>query len=151
MRSRRVQPSMMIFALLSGLFLTLSLVSTVGAEPGPAQPSMTLRPSIDEDAPRAGNRSHLVQSFRVPLSIEDQRTALYALNMALDRIGDGESFTWQRSSRGLRGMVRAVTSFRDVRGRICRRIATIVSVHGREKAVQGTACRHGGGAWSLEG
>jgi surface antigen len=81
----------------------------------------------------------------------DRIVALKALELALTELGDGTTLVWQRPGRGLVGRVKPVSAFRDAKGRICRTVVYALAFGGRQREIEGVACREQDGSWSLAG
>ena len=89
--------------------------------------------------------------LRAKLDRNDRDIALNALQVALTELGDGATLVWRRPSRGLTGVIKPVSAFRDGEGRVCRHLTYSLSLGTFVREVEGTACREQGGAWSLKG
>ena len=89
--------------------------------------------------------------LRAKLDDSDRAVALNALQVALTELGDGATLIWRRPSRGLTGVIKPVSAFRDDEGRVCRHLTYSLSLGTFIREVEGTACREPGGAWSLTG
>jgi surface antigen len=89
--------------------------------------------------------------LRAKLDRSDRDIALNALQVALSELGDGATLVWRRPSRGLTGVIKPVSAFRDGDGRVCRHLTYSLSLGTFVREVEGTACREKGGAWSLKG
>jgi surface antigen len=81
----------------------------------------------------------------------DRIVALKALELALTKLGDGTTLVWQRPGRGLVGRVKPISAFRDAKGRICRTVVYALALGGRQREIEGVACREQDGSWSLAG
>jgi len=81
----------------------------------------------------------------------DYRTALRALNDALNEIPDNVTFTWSREGSWLKGRIRPTSVFRDRNGRLCRHIVYALSLAHYTKQIESIACRDLNGNWSLSG
>ena len=97
------------------------------------------------------------ESAKQPAAFDELRAKLdrtdrdIALNVALTELGDGATLVWRRPSRGLTGVIKPVSAFRDGEGRVCRHLTYSLSLGTFVREVEGTACREQGGAWSLKG
>jgi len=89
--------------------------------------------------------------LRAKLDRTDRDIALNALQVALTELGDGATLVWRRPSRGLTGVIKPVSAFRDGEGRVCRHLTYSLSLGTFVREVEGTACREQGGAWLLKG
>jgi surface antigen len=58
---------------------------------------------------------------------------------------------WRRSSRGLAGVIKPVSAFRDNAGRVCRHLSYSLSLGTYVREIEGVACRQSDGRWSLAG
>ncbi len=115
-------------------------MTTVSAEP---DAEIIDTESAEQLADFAGLRAHLDGS--------DRALALNALQVALTELGDGVSLVWKRESRGLTGVIKPVSAFRDDSGRVCRHLTYSLALGTYVKEVEGIACREADGKWSLQG
>ena len=92
---------------------------------------------------------HFAQ-LRAKLRPADEFAALYALQIALSRVGDGQSFVWGRPKRKLRAVITPVSSFRAQSGDICRKIVFTMSLGNYAKRIKTTACRAKDNSWKLQ-
>jgi hypothetical protein len=115
-------------------------VTTVSAEPGA---EIIDTESAEQPEDFAELRSHLDGS--------DRALALNALQVALTELGDGVPLVWKRESRGLTGVIKPVSAFRDDSGRVCRHLTYSLALGTYVKEVEGIACREPDGKWSLQG
>lgn len=106
--------------------------------------------SIDIDTENARQPAAFAE-LRAKLDDSDREIALNALQVALTELGDGATLVWRRPSRGLTGIIKPVSAFRDGEGRVCRHVTYSLSLGTFVREVEGTACREQGGAWSLQG
>jgi surface antigen len=106
--------------------------------------------SIDIDTENARQPAAFAE-LRAKLDGSDRDIALNALQVALTELGDGATLVWRRPSRGLTGVIKPVSAFRDGEGRVCRHVTYSLSLGTFVREVEGTACREEGGAWSLQG
>jgi surface antigen len=106
--------------------------------------------SIDIDTENARQPAAFAE-LRAKLNGSDRDIALNALQVALTELGDGATLVWRRPSRGLTGVIKPVSAFRDGEGRVCRHVTYSLSLGTFVREVEGTACREEGGAWSLQG
>jgi surface antigen len=106
--------------------------------------------SIDIDTENARQPAAFAE-LRAKLDGSDRDIALNALQVALTELGDGATLVWRRPSRGLTGVIKPVSAFRDDEGRVCRHVTYSLSLGTFVREVEGTACREEGGAWSLQG
>lgn len=85
------------------------------------------------------------------LDRSDRTVALQALHMALSELGDGVTLVWRRPVSQLSGRVKPVSAFRDETGRLCRSVVYSLARGGREKEIEGVACREQDGRWGIKG
>lgn len=120
--------------------LTTPWVTTISVEP---TTEVIDTESDNQPVDFAGLRAHLDST--------DRELALNALQVALSELGDGGSLVWKRESRGLTGVIKPVSAFRDASGRICRHLTYSLTLGTYAKEVEGIACRESDGKWSLQG
>ncbi len=89
--------------------------------------------------------------LRTGLDRSDREVALRALQMALTELGDGATLVWRRQASQLVGRIKPVSAFRDAQGRLCRTVLYSLSRHGKEKEIEGVACRSANGRWAITG
>lgn len=89
--------------------------------------------------------------LRSRLDQDDRRTALRALHIALNEVGDGAAFVWRKSSRELQGVIKPLSAFRDADGRICRHLTYALSLGQYRKEIEAIACREADGNWMMSG
>jgi surface antigen len=90
-------------------------------------------------------------SLRKRLRRADQYAALYALQVALDNVGDGQTYVWGRPKRQLRAFITPLGSFRSKKGNICRQLIFSLSLGTYMKRIETTACRASDKRWVLQG
>ena len=100
-------------------------------------------------ASRSGNYTPSLD--RTPLDIHDEIAAFDAVRIALNEVGDGGSYVWQRHHGRLSGVVQPTRSFKDMSGLPCRHIVMMLSSTTTSKKTEGVACRLPDGNWQLEG
>lgn len=126
---------------LAGLVLSLTnAVATASESPATSQSLNDQRPPLD-----ALQRPSLV------LDESDEIAALQAIHMALQTVGDGGAYLWQRGHGLLDGMVRPTASFKGRDGEICRHIIIRLNSRNYSREAEGIACRDENGRWSLSG
>ncbi len=101
----------------------------------------------DTQKPRRMNFSQL----RKRLKPADEFATLYALQVALSRVGDGQTYVWSRPKRKLRAFITPVNSFRASNGTICRKIIVSLALGSYLKRTKTTACRASDRSWTLQG
>jgi surface antigen len=106
--------------------------------------------AVQIDAESAAQPANFAE-LRAQLDASDRAVALNALQVALNELGDGASLLWRRRSRGLTGVIKAVSAFRDDAGRVCRHVSYSLSLGTYAREVEGVACRESNGSWSLAG
>ncbi len=132
----------------------VALAGEPTSEPASQAPS---KPAAqDENAWRAGTvirdaRSRRTVALDETFGEDDLVTALQAIQYALTRVGDGETFVWYRPNSRLKGIVRPTSSFRDDKGQICRHIVFSLTLAERTRTIEGIACRARDKRWSLDG
>lgn len=102
-------------------------------------------------ASRSNNSAYAPHLDRTPLDIYDEVAALDAVRIALNEVGDGGSYVWQRHHGRLSGVVQPTGSFKDKSGLPCRHIVMMLSSTTTSKKTEGIACRMPDGNWQLEG
>lgn len=128
-------------AILGGLVLSLNHPAAIAS--GSAASSRSLndqRPPMD--VPR---RPSLV------LDESDEIATLQAIHIALQTVGDGGAYLWQRGHGLLDGMVRPTASFKGRDGEICRHIIIRLNSRNYSREAEGIACQDDSGRWSLAG
>jgi surface antigen len=91
------------------------------------------------------------RELNTTLDHSDRMIALQALQMALAELGDGVTLVWKRPISQLSGRIKPVSAFRDDAGRICRTAVYSLKRSGREKEIDGVACRRADGRWVIAG
>jgi surface antigen len=92
-----------------------------------------------------------LMGLKTSLDSSDRTIALQALQMALTELGDGVTLVWRRPISQLTGRIKPVSAFRDDAGRICRTVVYSLAQGGREKEIEGVACREEDGRWAIAG
>lgn len=92
-----------------------------------------------------------LKQLNTTLDHSDRMIALQALQMALAELGDGVTLVWKRPISQLSGRIKPVSAFRDDAGRICRTVVYSLKRGGREKEIEGVACRRADGRWVIAG
>lgn len=85
------------------------------------------------------------------LDESDEKATLEALQLTLTEVGDGSTFVWYRSNGLVSGVFNPTSSFKDVRGRVCRHLRMMLTSGGTSRKAEGVACREQSGVWVLEG
>jgi surface antigen len=83
------------------------------------------------------------------MDVEDWRRARGAMALALDPQGNGAPVSWDNPKSGARGVFTPVGPAKPVGERICRSFLAEVGGSLPARAIQGAACRAGGGDWSI--
>ncbi|HXG79791.1 MAG TPA: RT0821/Lpp0805 family surface protein [Methyloceanibacter sp.] len=89
--------------------------------------------------------------LKARLDASDRLAAMQALDLALSELGDGMTLVWQRPERALAGRIRAISAFRDDRGRVCRHVLYSLALGNYRRQIEGVACKEADGSWSLSG
>jgi hypothetical protein len=148
------------FAVTALLMATLiAFSSSAHAEPVKAIPLAqdNLRPLI-KGVPRLNmswsetkkTRKMNFSQLRSKLRPADEFAALYALQIALSRIGDGQTYVWGRPKRQLRALITPINSYRNETGSICREIIVSMVLGSYLKRIETTACRAKDHSWQLQ-
>ena len=90
------------------------------------------------------------EQLRKHLGRADEYAALYALQVALDNVGDGQTYVWGRPKRQLRAFITPIASFRSARGRICRQLIFSLALGNHLKRIETTACRAPDKSWIIK-
>ncbi|RMF04248.1 MAG: hypothetical protein D6773_06670 [Alphaproteobacteria bacterium] len=109
------------------------------AETAPIVPLPTRSPMV----------MHSFQELRARLDKGDKITALHALQLALNQVGDGAVFTWTKNSKGLKGIIKPTAAFRNADGQICRHVIYALALGPYRKQIEFIACREAAGRWRL--
>ena len=96
--------------------------------------------------PRNMNFSRL----RAKLRPADEFATLYALQVALSRVGDGQTYVWARPKRKLRAFITPVNSYRADNGSICRNVIVSLALGSYMKRTKATACRASDKSWQMK-
>ena len=88
--------------------------------------------------------------LRSKLRPADEYATLYALQIALSRVGDGQTFVWSRPKRQLRARITPLNSWRHVNGSICRKISVSLALGRTLKNMQTIACRDQKHVWQMQ-
>ena len=88
--------------------------------------------------------------LRAELRPADQYATLYAMQIALSRVGDGQSFVWSRPKRQLRAIFTPLSSWRHPNGNICRKISLSLALGAYTKRIKTIACRNKHHVWQLQ-
>lgn len=83
------------------------------------------------------------------LGAGDQVAVLQALQLALNRIGDGGTFMWKKHDTNLKGIIKPTAAFRNAGGQICRHVIYMLSLGDFRKQIEIIACREADGRWRL--
>ncbi|MCU0884307.1 MAG: RT0821/Lpp0805 family surface protein [Beijerinckiaceae bacterium] len=121
--------------------LTTGSVSTAPGTPGAATAALAFAPS---GAARGGKLQ-----LSDHLGPEDIRRATGAMALALDPQGNGSPVSWDNAESRSSGRFTPVGGpfLRD--DEVCRAFLSTIATQMDKHALQGTACRPSGGAWSI--
>lgn len=122
--------------------------------PQPAAPVAVTPPEQPGDAAPDGHPGEdegpaTISDLRARLDDSDRITALNALKIALDEVGDGGTFVWSKHHRQLKGIIRPTSAFRDADGRVCRHVIYALKLADYTKQIETIACRQSDGRWRL--
>ncbi len=95
-------------------------------------------------------RNMSFSQLRKRLKPADEYAALYALQVALSRLGDGQTYVWGRPKRKLRAFITPVNSYRSENGNICRNIIVSLALGAYIKRIKTSACRASDKSWQLQ-
>ena len=107
------------------------------------------RNNIDWSETRTVDKASFTK-LRSRLKAADEYAALYALQTALSRIGDGQTYIWGRPKRKLRAFITPLSSFRGKQGNICRQVVVSLALGSFMKRIETTACRASDKSWQLQ-
>lgn len=97
-----------------------------------------------------GTIEHGAATLSNDLDQEDWRRAKSALAVTLDPQGNGGTATWANPVTGAKGSFTASSAPRPEGDKICRTFRARVEAGGRpERDMAGSACRDGGGDWTV--
>jgi len=108
-------------------------------------------PKIDlnwSDAKKPRNMS--LTRLRAKLRPADEYATLNALLIALNRVGDGQTYVWGRPKRQLRAFITPISSYRNPNGTICREIVVSLALGSYLKRIETAACRAKDRSWKLQ-
>jgi surface antigen len=89
-------------------------------------------------------------NVKIALDRDDEYAALESVQYALTEVADGSSYVWHRSHGRLSGIVKPISSFKDIHGSVCRHAAVVLSGVDTSKRTEIVACRLPTGIWQLE-
>jgi surface antigen len=100
-----------------------------------------------------GQRPAIFQSPRPSLILDegDEIATLNAIHTALQTVGDGGAYVWQRPHGLLDGIIQPTASFKNANGDVCRHLVIRLNSGAYSRQVEGIACRASDGRWSLSG
>ncbi len=130
------------------LLVALAPFALMAQDRASAEPVSTASVIIDTESAK---QDPTFASLRARLDRSDRTLALSALQVALSELGDGATLIWKRPSRGLIGVIKPISAFRDDSGRVCRHLSYSLSLGSYVRRVEGIACREQTGMWSLQG
>ena len=91
-----------------------------------------------------------LSELRSQLKPADEYATLYAIQVALVRVGDGQTYVWGRPKRKLRALITPTSSYRASNGDICRKLKVSLSLGRYFKRIKTTACRTKNHSWKLQ-
>lgn len=89
--------------------------------------------------------------LQAPMDESDEIAALQSVHYALSEVADGSSYIWHRSNGRLSGVVKPLSSFKDLQGGVCRHVMVVLNSAISTKKTEAVACRLANGVWQLEG
>ncbi|MCF6199491.1 MAG: hypothetical protein L3J67_08855 [Hyphomicrobiaceae bacterium] len=98
----------------------------------------------------ARQHSTRFMQLRSKLRPADEYATLYAMQIALSRVGDGQTFIWSRPKRQLRALITPLSSWRHVNGSICRKISVSLVLGTTLKHMETIACRNKKRVWQMQ-
>lgn len=135
-----------------GLVVAIFLLPDLASAEEAASPASTPSRSRGSCSCPQGNATDPRLTAVPPaLDIEDEIAALESLQIALSKVADGSSYVWHRSHGRLSGVVRPTSSFKDLKGQVCRHITVVLSSPDTTKRTETIACRLGNGVWEVDG
>jgi hypothetical protein len=123
----------------------------VATMPKISTPCGCSRGELPTNTSRSSPDAHTPYLDRTPLDLHDEVAALDAVRIALNEVGDGGSYVWQRHHGRLSGVVQPTGSFKDRSGYPCRHIVMMLTSTTVSKKTEGIACRLPDGNWQLDG
>lgn len=126
-----------------------TLSSLRPAAPASIAPQDPREDSAVEEHPGEDEGPISFQELKARLNDADRITALNALKIALDEVGDGGTFTWSKAQRQLKGIIKPTSAFRDGDGRVCRHVIYALRLADYTKQIETIACRQPDGRWKL--
>ena len=139
------------FELLDNPPTAMSAPALKGSDPAdPMTWSAEIKPRDDGGFVTTGLQD--IGELKRHLSRADHVAALEAMHYALNELGDGATFVWNRKAGIIGGMVRPTSSFIDAHGSICRHVIYKLTVANYSKQIEGVACRTGDArGWEISG
>lgn len=139
------------FAVATLLMVTLIAFSSSAHSQESLRPFIKGAPKIDMNWSDARKpRIMKFSQLRSRLRPADGFAALYALQIALSRVGDGQTYIWGRPKRQLRALITPISSYRSKSGNICREIMVSLTLGSYLKRIKTTACRAKDRSWQLQ-
>ncbi len=89
-------------------------------------------------------------TLRKRLRPADAYATLAALQLALSRLGDGQTYAWHRPKRQLRAFITPINSFRNKSGSICRELIVSLALGSYLRRIETTACRAKDHSWQMQ-
>jgi surface antigen len=133
------------FALVAAVFVSAEFVWA--AEPAGAQASATSA-AAGCLCPKSNEASRLTD-IRIDLDLSDEYAALESVQLALTEVPDGSSYVWHREGR-MSGLVKPLSSFKSMRGEVCRHAVVVLSGPDSTKKTEIVACRLPTGVWQVQ-
>ena len=145
---RALKKEFLLAALIMASFITYS--ANAHAENG-LRPLINGAPKIDMNwSDTKKPRKMKFSQLRARLRPADKHATLYALQIALSRVGDGQTYIWGRPKRKLRAFITPVKSYRADNGNICRNVVVSLALGSYLKRIKATACRASDKRWQLQ-
>jgi surface antigen len=140
-----------LFPIAAAGLTAFALVATLFFAPEFAHAGETAAPAADCLCLKGTNSDLKPSAIEKPLLNEsDEIAALESVQLALTEIADGSSYIWHRNHGRLSGVVKPVSSFKDVNGAVCRYAVVVLSSIDVTKRTEIVACRLPTGIWQLE-
>ncbi len=124
----------------AALFLVAIVIFSPGIA-GAAEPVPIRRHALDFAPP----------DLRATLDDNDEVATLDAISVALNQVGDGSTYIWQRLHGRLSGVFQPTQSFKDNGGNVCRHLIITLTSGRHRQQTEGIACRLATGRWQLDG
>lgn len=128
------------FALVAAIFVPYDY--TWAAEQSPKATSCPKPSALDLNAKSP--------EIKAALDRDDEYAALESVQWALTEVADGSSYVWHRAHGRLSGVVKPISSFKDMHGGVCRHAVVVLHGNDRTRRTEIVACRLPTGIWQLE-